>query len=443
MPTPQPDYYAVLNLKPAATQAEIKQRYRELARLYHPDVNHSPDAAQKIKSVNEAHRVLADPDRRALYDAERILNPPAPTRTETAAQRSADRDRSSRPNPAQPSAQDTRRSPAGSRPAGASRVEFNGFGRVTPEGANQSRADQARARKPVGPNPADLAAADRLVSEAEVAFLTRNYSDAERLCREALIKNRSSAGAHEVLGDIHAMRGHTESAVNSYSFAIQFNPRSYSAQGKLDRLIGRRPSASGGPAVNRSKAVTRQPRAPGSRVTRELVMGLTSLMLFAGGCAVIAEYSQNAGVPIGGAIPWITMLSTNLIIALVLVGVIAGMLLAFYGKLRPISEELSQRADGHTRRNTPLLVILTLFSVVWFYASLLVYVGIAVGRDRVSTSTVRVYGLVLALVALFTVIASASERGAWLESAAFAGNILFPAALLGWFFGDSVRLRTL
>ncbi len=78
MPTPLPDYYAIMDLKPAATQAEIKQRYRELARRYHPDVNSSPDAAQKIKIVNEAHRVLGDPDRRSQYDAERILNPRIP-----------------------------------------------------------------------------------------------------------------------------------------------------------------------------------------------------------------------------------------------------------------------------------------------------------------------------------------------------------------------------
>jgi curved DNA-binding protein CbpA len=445
MPIPLPDYYAIMDLGPAATQAEIKQRYRELARRFHPDVNPSPDAAQKIKTVNEAHRILGDPDRRSRYDAERILNPVFPStqrQTDDSPRSAADRQRQpSRPfvrNPAPPPSQ-TRQQRT------APRVEFNGFGRVTPESAEQKRTkapvQQTQTRSP----KQDSAAAGRLVSEAQIALLTRNYSDADRLCREALSKDRTAAGAHEVLGDVYAIRGDTESAIKAYSYAIQYNPRNYSAQGKLDRLIGKKPFATPGPLINRKTAGPAF--KPGvKRASREIALALISVGLFASGCAAVAVFCQNPGVPLGGAIPWITSLSPNLMIALTIEGIISGMLLAFYGRLWPISNEFSSAAhasgSGRTGRKAPLLVILTLFSFVWFYASLLVYIGVAFGRNRTSVSMVRVYSLVLVLVALFTAMAVVNDRGGWLETAAFAGNILFPGALFGWYLGDRVRLRS-
>lgn len=44
----------VLGLKPNATEAEAKKAYRELARKYHPDVNPSPEAKEKMADVNKA-----------------------------------------------------------------------------------------------------------------------------------------------------------------------------------------------------------------------------------------------------------------------------------------------------------------------------------------------------------------------------------------------------
>lgn len=62
------DYYATLGVARDATQAEIKQAYRKLARRYHPDVSKEPDAEARFKSVAEAHEALIDPERRAAYD---------------------------------------------------------------------------------------------------------------------------------------------------------------------------------------------------------------------------------------------------------------------------------------------------------------------------------------------------------------------------------------
>jgi molecular chaperone DnaJ len=63
------DYYNILAVSKRATQVEIKQAYRELARQWHPDRNPgNPGIEGKFKELNEAYATLGDPDQRARYD---------------------------------------------------------------------------------------------------------------------------------------------------------------------------------------------------------------------------------------------------------------------------------------------------------------------------------------------------------------------------------------
>ncbi|KAJ2710110.1 DnaJ-like protein xdj1 [Coemansia spiralis] len=59
-------YYDVLQVEETASDAEIRQAYRRLAMLYHPDKN--PDGADLFKEISHAYDTLGDPDQRAAYD---------------------------------------------------------------------------------------------------------------------------------------------------------------------------------------------------------------------------------------------------------------------------------------------------------------------------------------------------------------------------------------
>src|SRR5437667_876552 len=63
------DYYSTLGVAKTATEKEIKQAYRKLARKHHPDVNPGDKSAEsKFKEINEAYEVLGDPGKRRKYD---------------------------------------------------------------------------------------------------------------------------------------------------------------------------------------------------------------------------------------------------------------------------------------------------------------------------------------------------------------------------------------
>jgi len=63
------DYYKILGVSKNASEKEIKNAYRKLARKHHPDLNpNNKDAQKRFQEINEANEVLSDPEKRKKYD---------------------------------------------------------------------------------------------------------------------------------------------------------------------------------------------------------------------------------------------------------------------------------------------------------------------------------------------------------------------------------------
>jgi len=60
------DYYEILKLLRSANPDEIKAAYRRLAAEFHPDKNSGN--ADKFREINEAYKVLSDPQKKVKYD---------------------------------------------------------------------------------------------------------------------------------------------------------------------------------------------------------------------------------------------------------------------------------------------------------------------------------------------------------------------------------------
>ena len=67
------NHYKTLGITEGASQTQVKQAYRQLAKQFHPDSQNQGATHEKIASVNAAYEVLGDVNARQRYDLERQL----------------------------------------------------------------------------------------------------------------------------------------------------------------------------------------------------------------------------------------------------------------------------------------------------------------------------------------------------------------------------------
>ncbi|MBL6447981.1 DnaJ domain-containing protein [Fulvivirga sp. 29W222] len=63
------DYYSILQVNREASKKEIKEAYRKLALLYHPDTSSQPGTSEKFHDISEAYEVLENEEKRLQYDS--------------------------------------------------------------------------------------------------------------------------------------------------------------------------------------------------------------------------------------------------------------------------------------------------------------------------------------------------------------------------------------
>jgi curved DNA-binding protein CbpA len=64
------DPYATLGVPRGASEPQVQQAYRRLAKRYHPDLHPDAETTERMQRVNQAWEILSSPTRRASYDAE-------------------------------------------------------------------------------------------------------------------------------------------------------------------------------------------------------------------------------------------------------------------------------------------------------------------------------------------------------------------------------------
>lgn len=426
-------YYQVLGVAATATPEEIKKRFRELARKYHPDVNRDKAGShQAFVRITEAYQVLSDPLRRADYDltlrdrARRLGTAGAGPASGPAAQRPGATGPRPGPNPPPPN--------VGFRDGSGAST------RVPPQrppqaGRPQTRSGPAGAASP-GRRPMPDAA--QYLRNAQAAVASLRYKDAVRFCNAALQLDRRSGLAYSLLGDISRAQGRIDDAVRFYSLAVQNIPRpqNQAVMAKLESLLAREreQGMSGRPAAGPQRTATPpRPAVARRRASQRVCIGAFG---FALALTITFVLPQVAGEPLT-QLPWISAWTAPILWAMILSGGILGATLTLTTAVRPLDEELLFSALGRARTGSaPLGLVLLLTGGLFFYLAVAIYLLIGALQESVSGSVLRVFVATFVLVCCLAVLVPA-EAGR--QILLLGGNVVFISMVVGWMLGDFFR----
>ena len=331
-------HYEILGLPRNATPAQIKRRYRELVRKYHPDVAADKAASHRLfLQINQAYEVLKDSARRKSYDESLELD--EMIRAKRAAAR-----------------------------------------RQTQSGGT------AAPRSAATPPPHAPRNVSQLLKDAQFAFISKRLNSAADLCKQAIAMDPRNARANAMLGDIYRAQGKIDAAIKRYTYAVQFDPTDSESQRKMLDLMGRRIRAQ-----QRYEAVSDPVR---TRVTNAIGWSVAFFIIF-----LIKVYPGTPIAWLATYVPQISMWSWNLVIFIALASAIGGGLLSVNGLLRrPDDELVFDNSSGWVA--VPVGLILLIGSGFFFLGAAGFYVIVGALQGSLSKSVLTVFGLVIGVVFL-------------------------------------------
>lgn len=386
---PDRDYYEVLGVPPHATDEQIRRRFRELARKYHPDVNRSPDAEHRFKEITEAYRVLSSPSLRADYDLMR---------------RSAQQARSGTGG-------------ASTTPPPRSRPTTHQHTRQGRSSASSFTYTSARAAE---------MEAQQLLQQAMLSYARGNLREAASLAKRVLRLQRHNAQAYEILGDVYRQERRIEEAIAMFTCALQCNPRSASAQSKLDALLRQRFFAG---AEDSTFSSTRMLWA-----RYGLVLGWFVVMMLVLAPWYLALEADGTFQGIGFISRW----SMALVLLMLTAGMLSGALMALGGAVEPIAQVVWwPHRQGVPQARLAVAGLLGVLGLFAFYAAAFLYLLIASTQNAFHRTLNRAVGVVVGLTLGFLLSYVPGRE----QVALFAPNVLWFGVLCGWAFGDAVRAQ--
>lgn len=355
------NHYEILGIERSASLAEIKKRYRELARKHHPDVtSDKTNGAKDFIQITEAYKVLIDPIKRKSYDYTLPVEAAAPTRPSTAS-----------------------------------------------------------------PRPHYSPAVNKLVKEAEMAFIKRKLEKAKELCREAIRIDIKCARAHAILGDIYRAKHQNDQAINEYNYAVQFNPIDHESQRKLEKLVGK------------SRPVKFSWDEPTYTLSKE------GIFLNIVGWTIAVFLLLLLGVYPGKPIAWLASFhltliqnwSWNLVCILFGDGALIGFMLSVNGLVDHPDDVLIFERTDRAWALFPTGLVLMMFSPVFFLAAAVYYLIFGFAQQSISMSVVKVLIAASAIVLIAALVYPLDKASILL----LGGNVAFSGMLVGWYVGSIAR----
>lgn len=336
----RPNYYAILGVSRDAKPEEIKRRYRQLVRRFHPDVSEDKEAAhRRFVRIVEAYQVLSDPGRRLAYDGQqRGRTEPSPTTPPT-------------PSPARP---------------------------PTPPPPTEPEVRQRQVAQ--------------LLAEAERCFARQDYPATVKWCRKVVALDPQNAAAHALWGDAYFEQREFGKAILMYSYAVQFNPRSLLYAQKLQEAAQQEKWQEDRRRGQQVEKEVEEIKVKGVAY-RPWITALVGLWIV----GFVCWASLDPGEPFVRVSP----IPLHVALSGVFVGFLVGILFSVNRWVGSFEEELILTTVEGPHASLPVGLYLTVASLVWLYLGLAFYLIISLLQEHFSWSVMKIFGATFLCLGLY------------------------------------------